>query len=160
MSSFSVGDMAVYQGQGVGQITEISTMEVAGQELEFYTLEMGSGALLRVPTHRAQELGLRWVIEMAQIPVIYEVLCAPADPPKEKAWNRRFRIYNDKLRSGDLAGIAEVLRDLNFLSKNKELSYGERQMMEQAQSLLVAEIALASEKSHLEISEELEQLLS
>ncbi|MGK0359357.1 MAG: CarD family transcriptional regulator, partial [Bradymonadia bacterium] len=146
MMEFAVGDMAVYQGRGVGKITDIGTLEVAGTSLRVYTLAMESGAIVRIPIDKAESVGLRGVTPRDEIPAIYAVLRQEGQQPKDKTWNRRYRVYSDKLRSGSVHDIAEVLRDLVFLGGTKDLSYGEKQMLEQARSLIVKEVSLATER--------------
>ncbi|MCA9537852.1 MAG: CarD family transcriptional regulator [Myxococcales bacterium] len=160
MVSFAVGDLAVYQGQGVGRITEVGPMEVAGASLTVYTVTMESGTIVRVPTHRARDVGLRGLVEPAQVADVYTILRGEPDHPTDKAWNRRHRIYSDKLRSGSVQALAEVTRDLSRLRDDKDLSYGERQMLDQARTLLVRELALATERDEFEVARELEQLLA
>ncbi len=160
MGHFEIGDMAVYQGQGIGQITDVGTMEVAGNSLEVYTLRMDTGTIVRIPTHKAADVGLRGLIEPEQVPSVYAVLREEADRPKDKTWNRRFRAYNEKLRTGSVLEIAQVMRDLYRLKSDKELSYGERQMLDQARSLLVKELSLATQRDEIEVAQELEDIFA
>lgn len=158
MNHFEVGDMAVYQGQGVGQITGIDKMEVGGASLEVYTLQMESGTIVRVPTHKATTVGLRELIAAEAVPQVYDILREAGQGPRDKTWNRRYRAYSDKLRMGTVSETAEVMRDLYRLQGNKELSYGERQMLDQARRLLVRELSLATQRDEGEVAQELEDL--
>lgn len=158
MELFAIGDMAVYQGQGIGEITEISRMEVGGSSLEVYTLTMDSGTIVRIPTHKAADVGLRGLIPLQDVPEIYRILREEGARPTEKPWNRRYRAYNEKLRTGSVRDIAEVLRDLYRLGATKELSYGERQMLDQARTLLVKELSLTTKRDELDVMQELEEL--
>jgi len=160
MVEFSVGDVAVYQGQGIGRITEVGTMQVAGTELKVYTLRMDSGAIVRIPTNKAESVGLREVTPLSEVPAVYEILRQEGQRPKDKTWNRRYRAYSEKLRTGSVKDIAEVFRDLVYLRGHKELSFGERQMLEQARSLLVKELSLATERAEGDVEQELETLLA
>ncbi len=160
MAQFTVGDRAVYQGKGIGEITEVGTMQVGGASLEVYTLRMEGGAIVRIPTHKAADVGLRGLIEAAEVPAVYEILREAAGRPKDKTWNRRYRAYSEKLRAGSVQEIAEVTRDLSRLQDDKELSYGERQMLEQARSLLVKELSIATRRDEIEIAQELEDLFA
>ncbi len=155
---FTVGDMAVYQGQGIGEITEIGDMHVGGMSLEVYTLTMADGTIVRVPTAKATTVGLREVIDEADVPEVYQILRQEAERPKDKTWNRRYRAYSEKLRTGSVREIAEVLRDLYRLKGDKELSYGERQMLDQARTLLVQELSLATRRDENEVGQELDEL--
>ncbi len=157
MIEFQVGDMAVYQGQGIGQITEIEVMEVGGAAHEFYTLKLADGTIVRVPTAKASQR-LREVIDADEVPEVYNILRQEADGPKDKTWNRRYRAYSEKLRTGSVREIAQVLRDLYRLKGDKELSYGEKQMLDQARTLLVQELSLATQRDELEVAQELDEL--
>lgn len=156
MVRFVVGDMAVYQGQGIGKITAVGTIEVANTILDVYTLEMDTGTIVRIPKHKAEAVGLRQVTPSEEIPGIFDLLREQGQRPKDKTWNRRYRAYNEKLRTGTVRDTAEVMRDLFFLRGHKELSFGERQMLEHARSLLVKEFAVAMSKTEPEIEEMIE----
>ncbi|MEZ4471433.1 MAG: CarD family transcriptional regulator [bacterium] len=160
MVEFTVGDVAVYQGQGIGRITGVGTVRVAGTELKVYTLRMDSGAIVRIPTDKAQSVGLREVTPLAEVPAVYDILRQEGQRPKDKTWNRRYRAYSEKLRTGSVKDIAEVFRDLVFLRGTKELSFGERQMLEQARTLLVKELSLATDRAEGDVEQELETLLA
>ncbi len=159
MDRFSVGDLAVYQDQGVGEITEVGRLELAGASLEVYTVQMESGAIVRVPTHKAQVVGLRGLIHPAQVSSVFDILQSAAEKSREKTWNRRYRVYSERLRSGELSEIAKVLRDLEQLRREKdELSYGERQMLEQARGLVVQEVARVTGRDETEVAEQVASL--
>ncbi|MCA9543148.1 MAG: CarD family transcriptional regulator [Myxococcales bacterium] len=160
MERFSVGDLAVYQDQGVGQITDVGRLELAGASLEVYTVVMQhSGAIVRVPTHKAAAVGLRGLTPRTQVGSVFEILRSKAEKPREKTWNRRYRVYTERLRTGELGEIAKVLRDLEQLRRDKdELSYGERQMLEQARGLVVQEVAKVTGRDESEVADEVAAL--
>lgn len=161
MTEFAVGDMAVYQDNGVGEITDISTMEVGGSSIRFYVLRiLENGATIRIPTNKAKSVGLREVIPAETVPEVYAILKEKGRKPEDKTWNRRYRAYKEKLKTGSVHEIARVLRDLYRLQSDKDLSYGERQMLNQARNLLVRELAIATERNETEIGQELEELFS
>lgn len=161
MAEFVVGDMAVYQDNGVGQITDISTMEISGSEIKVYVLRiLENGATIRIPTSRATSIGLREVIPPETVPEVYAILREKGKKPEDKTWNRRYRAYKDKLKTGSAYEIARVLRDLYRLQGEKELSYGERQMLNQARNLLVKELSIATAREEDVVSQELEDLFS
>ena len=139
---FKVGDKAVYPAQGVGVIEAIEAKEFAGQKHEFYVLRIvDSDMLIMVPVSNAGNVGLRGLIGKDQIPSLYDVLGdKQTDASGGVSWSRRQREYNEKIKSGDLFEVAEVLRELYLI---KELSYGEKKVLELARKLLVKEIALA-----------------
>ena len=159
MQEFVVGTLAVYQDQGIGRITDVGQIEVGGHILEVYTLEMESGATVRVPTHKAKAVGMRILTPPDDLPAVFDILRSEAEQPREKAWNRRYRAYNERLRSGHLTDVAKVMRDLAHLRHEKEeLSFGERQMLEQARGLIVREIALSSGRDDAVVADEVDGL--
>jgi CarD family transcriptional regulator len=141
---FSVGDSAVYPSQGIGQIVGIEEREIHGKVCSFYLLEVASSGLrILVPVDKASHVGLRPVANPADIDEVLAIL-REERPPSERrgpSWNRRYRGFVDKIKSGSLFEIAEVLRDLHHLRKQKTLSFGERRMMDTARSLLVQELS-------------------
>ena len=116
MERFSVGDLAVYQDQGVGQITDVGSLEVAGSSLEVYTLRMTSGAIVRVPTHKAKAVGLRGLIPETQVGQVFDILRSKAEKPREKTWNRRYRVYTERLRTGELGADQRQLASARLIS--------------------------------------------
>ncbi|MFZ4734575.1 MAG: CarD family transcriptional regulator [Bradymonadia bacterium] len=161
MVQFSVGDMAVYQGQGIGQITGIGQMQVGPSTVDVYTLRLvENGTTIRIPISKANSVGLRELIDPVEIPGVYEILKEAGRKPEDKTWNRRYRAYMDKLKTGSVHEIARVLRDLYRLKGDKDLSYGERKMLDQARNLLVKELSLASRRDETEVAQELEELFA
>ena len=157
---FKVGDKAVYPAHGIGVITGIESRSIAGANKDFYVLQiLCSGATLMIPTDNCARAGMREPISTQDVDQIYGVLKQPGKINRS-TWNRRFREYNDKLRTGSLMEIAEVLRDLNSLRSDKDLSYGEKKMLDKAKDLIIAEISVACEKSHGEVLGVLDTMLT
>lgn len=148
--SFNVGQKAVYPCHGVGTIETIESRDIGGAAQEFYVLKIhATGAKVMVPTRSAQTVGLRAVISAPEVERIYEILKSPSKK-SNATWNRRFRALNEKLNTGDLVEIAEVLRDLSSLKNDKDLSFGEKKMLERARAMIVSEICAArNEDAHL-----------
>ncbi len=141
---FEIGDMAVYPTQGVGVIEDIEVREYSGLTQKFYILRIvDSDMKIMVPVGNAGNVGLRHLIDQQRITGIFDALAEPQDNGKIASWSRRQREYNDKLKTGDLFDVADVLRELYQISSEKELSYGEKKVLEQARKLLVTEVALA-----------------
>lgn len=141
---FKKGDMAVYPTQGVGVIEDIESREFSGQTQNFYVLRIvDSDMTIMVPVGNAGQVGMRQLIEQDRISSVFEVLGTPAEGGKIASWSRRQREYNDKLKTGDLLEVADVLRELYQIRTGKELSYGEKKVLDQARRLLVTEVALA-----------------
>ena len=156
---FKKGDMAVYPTQGVGVIENIETREFSGQSQSFYVLRIvGSDMTIMVPTNNVANVGMRGLIDQENIPSIFEVLGVPGTGGKIASWSRRQREYQDKLKSGDLHEVASVLRELYLISDNKDLSYGEKKVLEQARRLLVTEVALSQGSKEETVIDQLEQI--
>jgi CarD family transcriptional regulator len=156
---FNVGQKAVYPCHGVGTIETIESRNIGGDAQEFYVLKIHStGAKVMVPTRSAQTVGLRAVITAPEVERIYEILKAPSKK-STATWNRRFRALNEKLNTGDLVEIAEVLRDLSSLKNDKDLSFGEKKMLERARAMIVSEICAARNEDALLVESELNGIL-
>lgn len=156
---FKVGDKAVYPAHGVGVIKRIESRKIGGTNQDFYVLQiLSSGATLMVPTTSCERAGMRGLISDDEIASVYNILRSPGRV-SHTTWNRRFREFNDKLRTGSVADIAEVLRDLCSLRGDKDLSYGEKKMMDKALAMLVSEISAAAGRESHSVESELNQLL-
>lgn len=156
---FKIGDMAVYPTQGVGVIEDIESREFAGHSQNFYVLRIvDSDMRIMVPTGNVSNVGMRRLIDQKHIINVFDTLAEPNDPGKIASWSRRQREYNDKLKTGDLLEVAEVLRDLYQISSAKELSYGEKKVLEQARKLLVTEVALAEGEKEDQVTKRLENI--
>lgn len=156
---FKVGDKAVYPAHGVGVIKRIESRKIGGTNQDFYVLQiLSSGATLMVPTNSCERAGMRGLISDTEIKNVYKILKSPGKV-SHTTWNRRFREFNDKLRTGSVADIAEVLRDLCSLRGDKDLSYGEKKMMDKALSMLVSEISAANSREAVDVEQELNKML-
>lgn len=158
-TQFKVGDKAVYPAHGVGVIKRIESRKIGDTNQDFYVLQiLSSGATLMVPTASSERAGMRSLISDAEVRKVYRILKSPGKV-SHTTWNRRFREFNDKLRTGSVADIAEVLRDLSSLRGDKDLSYGEKKMLDKALSMLVSEIAAACGRPEADVEAELNQIL-
>lgn len=156
---FKKGDMAVYPTQGVGVIESIEDREFSGHSQKFYVLRIvDSDMTIMVPTNNVENVGLRCLIDQKNIPSVFEILGAPGTSGKIASWSRRQREYQDKLKSGDLLGVAEVLRELYLISDRKDLSYGEKKVLEQARRLLVTEVALSQGTKEEAVLDQLKEI--
>ncbi len=141
-----VGELAVYPGHGVARIEALQIREIGGQKLEFLVLrKLDDESRILIPRDRITEVGLRPPIERAEAQRIWRIL---KERKRTKAragiaWSRQFRELQEKLKLGTIFETAEVLRDLLRLQHTKELSFGERKLLENARSLLVQELAAA-----------------
>jgi len=158
---FKIGDMAVYPAQGVGIIEAIETREIMGSEQSFYVIKiLGNNAKIMIPKTGAQSVGLREVISEEEIPRVYEILRERRTIVDKQTWNKRYKEYWEKIKTGSVYEIAEVLRDLLMLKVDKDLSFGERKMMDIAKNLLVMEISIARDCNEEMVEKDLNQIFA
>lgn len=158
-TAFKVGDKAVYPGQGVGEVLGIEHKEVAGQRQSFYVLRiLENGMRILIPINKVGSVGLREIIDEEAVRKVYEILNKKEVSVEATTWNRRYREYMEKIKTGSVFEIAEVLRDLYLLRADKDLSFGERKMLDTARSLLIKELSLAKGCSEDEIEKDLEKI--
>jgi CarD family transcriptional regulator len=161
---FKVGKKAVYPAHGVVQVKAVESKEICGTKKDFYILKVvDSDVTVMVPTDNAETVGLRPVITKRQITKIYNILKNKDKDSNQQngnqSWNKRYREYSDKLKSGDIFEVANVLRDINQLQKGKDLSFGEKRIMDSARALLIKEISIAKKRKEDTVSNEIEKLL-
>src|SRR5262249_7972940 len=136
--AFSVGDKAVYPAHGVAEVVGLETREIGGNKQTFYILKiLDTGTKIMIPTRNVSAGGLREVIAEGDVKEVYNILKSKEIAVEGQTWNRRYREYMDKIKTGSVFEIAEVLRDLSVLRSSKELSFGERKMLDTARQLLV-----------------------
>jgi CarD family transcriptional regulator len=161
MAKFQVGDKAVFPAYGVGIIKEIATEELGGDVYQFYVLKLlDNGATIKVPVKNAEADGIREIIPASAVDQVYEVLRDRSSPADKQTWNRRYREYMTKILTGNPLEVAAVLRDLALLKSEKQLSFGERKMYDQAHSLIVQEIAAARDIDEAVVKKEIEGLFT
>lgn len=159
--SFNIGDWAVHPSHGVGRVDAIEEKDLGGTAAQVYVMQIqGSDLKVMVPLTAAARVGLRPVMEKAQAEGLFDVLATPEAAVNIQPWNRRFRAYSEMLASGDPAEIAKVLRDMNRLKGDKELSFGERRLLDQALSLLKEEMALALETPPESVDTRIEEIFA
>lgn len=158
---FKVGDKAVYPAHGVGEITDIMIRKLGGQERQFYTLKvLENGMKIMVPVATATAAGLRPIVSSREAREVFKVLQSDDVAVKTQPWNRRYREYMDMLKSGSPFEVAKVLRDLYRLKFEKELSFGERRLLDTANTLLIVELSLALQKEEEEVKKEVEEIFA
>ncbi len=158
---FKAGDLAVYPAHGVGVIEGIKSRRIAGEDHSFYVLKiLGSDATIMVPLANVEMVGLRKIMKKSMIPKVYSILQDKTDDTFDnQTWNRRYREYTEKIKTGCAMEVARVLRDLYMLKHGKELSFGERRMLDTAKTLLVKELSVAKKIKEEKVEEELDQLM-
>jgi CarD family transcriptional regulator len=159
---FRVGDLAVYPAHGVGQIQAVETRVVNGERHDFYILKvLENGMVIMIPIRNVESVGLRCLIDVKEIPKVYAVMKTKREVLADnQTWNRRYREYMEKIKTGSLYDVAEVFRDLFRLKLTKDLSFGERKLYDTAQVLLVKELSKAKKTDEKSIILEIESLFS
>ena len=158
---FKIGDLAVYPAQGVGVIESIEKKEIMGNKQMFYIMKiMGNGVKIMIPTNGADSVGLREIISTKEVGNVYKILKKRDIKIDQTTWNRRYREYMEKIKTGSLYDVAEVFRDLFRLKLTKDLSFGERKLYDTAQVLLVKELSKAKTTDEKTIILEIESLFS
>ncbi len=159
--SFNIGDKAVYPAHGVGVIKDIEDLVMEGQHYRTYVLKiLDNGMTIRVPVDNADAIGLREIIPPDAVAKVYEVLRDRSQPADKQTWNRRYREYMNKIKTGDPLEVAAVLRDLALLKTEKTLSFGERKMYDQAYSLIIQELSVARDVDEGDIRTEVEEIFT
>jgi len=159
--SFRIGDKAVYPAHGVAEITGIESKEISGTKHTFYILRiLENGMRIMVPMKNVAAVGLRAVVNKSEVKEVYDILKSREVSVEGQTWNRRYREYMEKIKTGSVFEIAEVLRDLSLLKHDKDLSFGERKMLDTAQSLLVKELAVAKSTKEEKIERELADIFT
>ena len=158
---FKIGDMAVYPAHGVGVIEKIETQEISGRQQDFYVMRiLDNNMLIMIPTNNVGNVGLRDIIGQTEVTKLYSILKERDVILDSQTWNRRYREYMDKIKSGSAFEVAEVYRDLLILKLEKDLSFGERKMLDTARNLLVKEISLAEEIEEEQVEKDLDRIFS
>lgn len=159
VSLFKVGDKVVYPAHGVGVIDSMQVSSIGGMEHKFYKITiLDNGAKIMVPVSQVDTVGLRKIVDAKTIEKVYDILKDRKVTIDTQTWNRRYREYTQKLKSGSLFEIAAVIRDLSVLKTDKELSFGERKMLDTAQGLLVKEISIAKARTEEQVKEEIMEM--
>ncbi|MDH5523756.1 MAG: CarD family transcriptional regulator [Desulfobulbaceae bacterium] len=158
---FNIGDMAVYPAHGVGQIESIAHRQVGEKDQSFYVMNIiDSSMVIMIPTDSCESVGLRTIISSKEVEKVYDILNMKDVPIESQPWNQRYREYMEKIKTGSVYEIAAVLRDLFLLKEDKDLSFGERKMMDTAKGLLVKEIALANELKETQVEKDIEEIFA
>lgn len=160
---FELDQLVVYPSQGVGKVERIESQEIGGATAEFYIVRiLSNNVTLMVPVMNAMNVGLRAVCDKDAGLKIFECLKDRSDFTgyTGQNWNRRYREYSEKLKSGDLQDVAYVLKELFLIGRDKELSFGERRLLEQAMGLVSMELSFALDLEQDEIKNEINELFS
>ena len=158
---FDVGDLAVYPAHGVGVIEKIESQEISGCRQDFYVMRiLDNDMIIMIPKDNVNNVGLREIIGEGEVRKLYTILKKKDVVVDNQTWNRRYREYMDKIKTGSVFEVAEVYRDLLMLKVEKDLSFGERKMLDTARTLLVKEISIAKNIEEEQVEEDLERIFS
>jgi CarD family transcriptional regulator len=158
---FDVGDLAVYPAHGVGVIEKIESQEISGCRQDFYVMRiLDNDMIIMIPKNNVNNVGLREIIGEGEVRKLYTILKKKDVVIDNQTWNRRYREYMDKIKTGSVFEVAEVYRDLLMLKVEKDLSFGERKMLDTARTLLVKEISLAKNIKEEQVEKDLERIFS
>lgn len=157
---FKIGDLAVYPAHGVGRIESIESKTIGGKKQEFYIIRILENDMkIMIPIQNAESVGLRRLVDSDDIPVVYEILKSKEVSVNGGTWNRRYREYMEKIKTGSIFELAQVLRDLTLLKGDKELSFGERKMLDTARTLLLKELSIVRNISEEAVEREIHEIL-
>lgn len=157
---FEVGDKVVYPHHGAGTVVKKESREVLGQTRDYLTIQiLHNDMVVNVPCENAEKVGLRHVIEEDVVSHVLKALTG-GSTEMPKNWNRRFKHNRDKMKTGDIFELAEVVKNLSLRDNEKGLSTGEKQMFVKAKKILASELMYAKTMSEDEAAEWLEGVLT
>ncbi len=158
--AFKVGETVVYPHHGAATIVEIKTRTIKGEEKKYLKLNVSQGGLtIEVPSDNVEMVGVRDVIDKAGLERVFAVL---RDPIVEEPanWSRRYKANLEKLASGDVIKVSEVVRDLWRREQDRGLSGGEKRLLAKARQILISELALAEKSNEEKAGARLDQVLA
>ena len=156
---FNIGDKIVYPMHGAGTIDSIEEKNILGEKQNYYIIKMPGEVKVMVPTDKAEEVGVRNIINKEEAAKVMSVL-GQNETEMSQNWNKRYRDNMDKMKSGDIYEVADVVRNLSFKQKEKGLSTGEKKMLNNAKQILVSELVLAEHASQEEVEKLVENKIN
>lgn len=156
---FDIGDKVVYPMHGAGVIENIEEKEILGEKRKYFIMKMPIGEMkVMIPVDNVEEIGIRDVVEEEKLEEVMETL-KEGSTKMPQNWNRRFRLNNDKIKTGDILKIAEVVKNLTLLDIEKGLSTGEKKMLNSSTQMLYSEMVLSSDMSLEEIEDKVNKAI-
>lgn len=157
---FTIGDKIVYPMHGAGTIESIEEREILGEKRRYYVMKMPIGEMkVMVPVSSVEDIGLRKVVDKEGVSRVLDIL-QEKDSPMNPNWNRRYRNNLEKIKSGNIFELAEVVRNLSMRDRDKGLSTGEKKMLDNARQILISELVLAQDSREDKIRNLLEEYLA
>lgn len=156
---FNIGDKVVYPMHGAGVIEAIEEKEVLGERQKYYIMKLPIGEMkVMIPLNNVREIGLRQIVDGEGVQKVFSILQGETSKMSQN-WNRRYRANMEKIKSGDIFEVAEVVRNLALRDREKGLSTGERKMLDNARQILISELVLAQNATEEQIQRTLHDLL-
>ncbi len=160
MVGFRIGQKVVYPNHGIGTIEQIEQKQIGATLLPFYTLRLAANnSLVLVPVPNASEVGLRAPISSGECELLLKTLADNFSPPAND-WKDRFKDFSDKMRTGDIFEVANVLKHLTYLSHTKPLSFREQRMLERSRYLVISELAAVCRQPECNVTPRVEDALA
>ncbi len=157
--SFKVGDKVVYPNHGIGVIEEIAKRAGEGEERSFYCLRiLANHSTVMVPISNTDQVGLRKVVSKKEIDKVFRIL-RTSEVAVAADWKGRYQENSDRMRTGSIEEVAQVLKNLALLSQSKSLSYRERKMLDKARYLVISEIAEVSKIPESQVEEKVDRAI-
>ena len=156
---FNIGDKIVYPMHGAGTIDAIEEKDILGEKQAYYIIKMPGEVKVMIPTNKAEQVGVRNIIGKEEASKVMTIL-GENETEMSQNWNKRYRDNMDKMKSGDIYEVADVVRNLSFKQKEKGLSTGEKKMLNNAKQILVSELVLAEHATQDVIEEEIESKIN
>lgn len=156
---YNIGDKIVYPMHGAGVVDSIEEKDILGEKQAYYILKMPGNVKVMIPTAKAEEVGVREIIDKGAAEKVFNVL-ESNETEMSMNWNKRYRDNMDKMKSGDIYEVADVVRNLSFKQKEKGLSTGEKKMLGNAKQILISELVLTEHSSQEEIEEIVENKIN
>ncbi|HEY0078404.1 MAG TPA: CarD family transcriptional regulator [Pyrinomonadaceae bacterium] len=157
---FKVGQKVVYPNHGIGTIEQIEQKQIGATSLPFYTLRLAAtNSVVLVPVANASEVGLRHPISSAECEMLLKNLADDFAAPSND-WKDRFKDFSEKMRTGDIFEVADVLKNLTYLSHLKPLSFREQRMLERSRYLVISELAAVCRQPECSVEPRVEQALA
>lgn len=155
---FKIGDLAVYPAHGVGIIERIEQRKISDCQEDFFVMRiLENNMIIMIPSSNVANVGLRQIIDRKEVPKVFSILKdRDIRVGDNQTWNRRYRDYMEKIKSGSVYEVAAVYRDLTNIQQGKELSFGERKMLDTARSLLIKEISLAKNMKEEDVERDIQ----
>lgn len=156
---FNIGDKVVYPMHGAGVIEAVETREVLDERQQYYIMRLPIGDMkVMIPLNNVEEIGLRQIIDEEGVTKVFDILKGEKSKMSQN-WNRRYRANMEKIKSGDIFEVAEVVRNLSIRDRERGLSTGERKMLDTARQILISELVLAQDTTEEAVEETLSRLL-